>query len=243
MIAETFKIQTDVFEGPLDVLLDLIEKRKLLINDVALAKVADDFITHINTLSSMPIAETAEFILVASTLVLIKSKSLLPSLELSEQEAGDIASLENRLRLYQRMKVLSEHVRVRFGQTVMFPLNPMATTPVFSPDQTLTVARVASLMKEVVARLPSAKLLPKAIVKKVISLEEMTRKLAERITKTLRMGFREFAGVGKMEKVHVIVSFLALLELVKQGMVQAHQSQDLEDINIENSRISLPSYQ
>jgi chromatin segregation and condensation protein Rec8/ScpA/Scc1 (kleisin family) len=57
------------------------------------------------------------------------------------------------------------------------------------------------------------------------------------------MGFREFAGVGKMEKVHVIVSFLALLELVKQGMVQAHQSQDLEDINIENSRISLPSYQ
>src|SRR4051812_22931017 len=73
---EHFKIKTEVFEGPLDLLLTLIEKRKLFINDISLSKVADDFITYVQRIGSLPIAESAQFILIASTLLLIKSKSL-----------------------------------------------------------------------------------------------------------------------------------------------------------------------
>ncbi len=73
----TFTIKTDKFQGPLDVLLDLIEKRKLHINEISLAKIADDYVSHVNNLGQFPIAESAQFILIASTLLLIKSKSLL----------------------------------------------------------------------------------------------------------------------------------------------------------------------
>ena len=82
----SFKVKTSSFEGPLDLLLDLIEKRKLFINDVSLAKVTDDFIAHIKQFDDLPMAESAHFILIASTLLLIKSKSLLQELNLTEEE-------------------------------------------------------------------------------------------------------------------------------------------------------------
>ena len=74
----SFIVKQQHFEGPLDLLLSLIEKRKLFINDIALAKVTDDFISHIQSLNQFPMADSANFILIASTLLLIKSKSLLP---------------------------------------------------------------------------------------------------------------------------------------------------------------------
>ncbi len=69
-----FTVKQQHFEGPLDVLLNLIEKRKLFINDISLAKVADDYLAYIKSLENFPIADSANFILIASTLVLIKSK-------------------------------------------------------------------------------------------------------------------------------------------------------------------------
>src|SRR3989344_4683582 len=110
----SFTIKQQHFEGPLDVLLDLIEKRKFFINDISLAKVADDYLAYIKALEKFPLADSANFVLVASTLVLIKSKSLLPNLELTTEEQGDIADLERRLVLYRRMKELSLGVKERF---------------------------------------------------------------------------------------------------------------------------------
>ena len=69
-----FKIKTDVFEGPLELLLSLVEKRKLFINEISLAKIADDYIQHLEHHNAIPMEDSANFILVASTLVLIKSK-------------------------------------------------------------------------------------------------------------------------------------------------------------------------
>src|SRR3989338_4435492 len=94
-------VKTEVFEGPLDLLLELIEKRKLLISDVSLAQVCDEYIAQINAMHEMPVGETAEFVSLAATLLLIKSHSLLPTLELSPDETGDIKELEYRLGLYQ----------------------------------------------------------------------------------------------------------------------------------------------
>ncbi len=81
-----YKVKTHVFEGPLDLLLDLVEKRKLFVNDVSLAEVTDDFIKYIETHEEFPIGESAEFIVIASTLMLVKSRSLLPMLALTEDE-------------------------------------------------------------------------------------------------------------------------------------------------------------
>src|SRR3989344_1126361 len=105
-----YHIKTEAFQGPLDLLLQLIEKRKLHINDISLAHITDDYLAHIAGLETFPLKEAAHFILVASTLVLIKSRSLLPSLSLTDEEEGDIKDLERRLKEYKRIKELSLHI-------------------------------------------------------------------------------------------------------------------------------------
>lgn len=237
-----YKVQTSVFEGPLELLLDLIEKRKLFISDVSLAKVADDYISHVRNLQDFPVADSAQFILVASTLLLIKSKSLLPSLALTEDEQGNIEDLEKRLKLYKRMKELSMHVKARMGQNMLFERGDRKVEPVFSPDESMTVPNILEGIRRVLTSLPKKEFLPKALVQKVISLEEMIGNLTTRITSSLKMSFKEFSGAGKVERVNVIVGFLAMLELVKQGIITVVQERHFEDITMETENVGVPKY-
>ena len=94
-----YRVKLSQFEGPLAALLDLIEKRKLSINEISLAKVTDQYVEYLKSLEGFPMEEVAGFIAVASTLLLIKSSSLIPSLELSEEETGEIKDLECCLKL------------------------------------------------------------------------------------------------------------------------------------------------
>jgi segregation and condensation protein A len=107
-VSSALTVKTQVYEGPLDLLLELIEKRKLLINDISLAAVAEEYIGKIKSLAELPVAETAEFVALASTLLLIKSRSLLPTLELSGEEERDIKELQYRLEVY---KIIKESAR------------------------------------------------------------------------------------------------------------------------------------
>jgi segregation and condensation protein A len=237
-----FKIKTTVFEGPLEVLLNLIEKRKLLINDISLAQITDDFIAYTQRYSEFPTAQSADFILVASTLLLIKSKSLLPSLALTSEEQADIQDLETRLKIYKRIKELSVHVKALFGARIIFErAERRDITPVFSPEDTITLSGVLESLKRVIASLPKKEFLPKAIVRKVISLEEMIGNLADRIQSSLRMSFRQFSGDAK-DKVTIIVGFLAMLELVKQGAISVNQDARFGDIDMETSQVGVPNY-
>lgn len=237
-----FKVKTAVFEGPLDLLLTLIEKRKLLINEIALARVADDFLAYAKNCGEFPIAEGAHFVLTASTLVLIKSKSLLPSLELSEEEQGSIEDLKRRLALLKRMRELTGHLRSSFGKQIIFPPDDRPMTIVFSPDPTMTLDNILLAMRELINHFPKKELLPKAVVAKIITLEEMIDSLTERVKKSLKLRFREFARLGKDDKINVIVSFLAMLELVKQGIITVTQNRHFEDIVIETEKVGVPSY-
>jgi segregation and condensation protein A len=239
-----FKIKTEIFEGPLELLLNLIEKRKLFINDIALSKVTDDFIVYVKNFENFPIADSADFILIASTLLLIKSKSLLPTLDLTEEEQTSIEDLETRLKIYARMKELSVHVRERFGKNELFAKeNNKIEVKVFSPHAKMTLPNLVSAMMDVIKNFPKKEILPKAIVRKVISLEEMIGNLTKRISSNLRMSFREFANVNKEEKVNVIISFLAMLELVKQGVINVMQEQKFDDIKMETAAdVNVPKY-
>lgn len=238
----TFIVQQQHYEGPLDVLLTLIEKRKLFINDIALAKVADDYLAYIKTLEKFPIADSANFVLIASTLVLIKSKSLLPNLELTSEEQGDIADLERRLKIYQKIKDLSVEIRARFGKQISFSPEPRKVEPIFSPDKSMTISAIALAVKDVLKNLPKKEFLPKVVVEKVMSLEDMITHLTKRVTDSLKMSFKEFSGKDKANKVHVIVSFLAMLELVKQGIISVTQDNHTDDILMETEGLSTPNY-
>lgn len=239
----SYSVKTHIYEGPLDTLLSLIEKRKLFINDISLAQVADDYIAYVKGLENFPIADSAHFILIASTLVLIKSKSLLPTLSLSQEEEQSIDDLENRLKEYQKYKELSRHLRERFGINVEYLRLPgKEKIVVFTPDKNTSVQRIFETVKSVISSIPKKEFVPKAIIQKVISLEETIENLTKRITENMRMSFKDFAGVGKVEKVNVIVSFLAMLELVKQGIIQVRQDRDFHDIEMQSDTVGIPRY-
>lgn len=237
-----YKVKTPVFEGPLELLLNLIEKRKLLINEISLAEVADDFVAYAKGLEKFPVAESANFILVASTLVLIKSRSLLPALELTEEEEGGVVELERRLKIYQQTRQLSCQVGVLFGKNPIFLPTPPERTPTFSPDGRLTIAFVAELIREILKNLPKPEKLARAVVEKMISLEETIEHLTQRVNACLKMSFREFAKIGKEKKTNVIVGFLAMLELVKQGVIAVTQNENFGDIEMETENLGVPKY-
>ena len=247
----SISVKTPVYEGPLDLLLELIEKRKLLINDISLAAVTDEYIVRVNATSQMPVEETAEFIALAATLLLIKSRSLLPSLALSEEESHDIRELEYRLAVYQLLKDAAKELAAVFHHTSslyegVFP-DP---EPIFIPDTSVSLSSLRSGAQVLIEGFPTTLILPKVAVKKILSIEEMIERLAARVSSALRFSFKEFSGHGqhhntrgKEARPEIIVSFLALLELIKQGIVRATQGQTFGDIVLESETISTPSYE
>lgn len=236
METESYTIKTSIFEGPFSLLLHLVEKRKLFINDLSLVEVTEDYLKYFNNLDKLNPEEASSFLIVASTLLLIKSKSLLPNLNLTDEEKGDIQNLEERLKLYKLFQKLSFNIKNNFGKKIIFaPLEKKSSVLVFLPDNQITKEKIMVYAQNVLHAMPKKVFLPEVEVKKVISVEEMLNKLVDRIQNTIKMSFNEFAPKGKTreEKLVVIITFLAMLELVRQGVIHAIQEVDRGDILLE----------
>lgn len=244
MEGDSYKVKQESFEGPLDLLLNLIEKRKLLINDIALAQITDDYITYLEGQGEFPIKDTAEFVLIASTLLLIKSRSLLPGIQLSKDEEDDIHDLEDRLKLLEEARRLGVHIQERFADKILFFKTPSKlSVPVFTPDKHTNSSKLYESIKRVLEMLPVKEITPRAIVRKVVSLEEVVENLIGRVKNNLKLSFNDYSKRGgRAEKVEVIVTFLAMLELVKRGMIQVSQQNNFSDIEMETEVVGTPRY-
>ncbi len=258
----SFTIKTEVFEGPLDLLLTLIEKRKLFISDISIAKVTDEYIEHVNRLAEYSLGDRTQFIYIASTLLLIKAKSLLPNLEFTEEEQTDMALLERRLQELAVMRKASHEVQKQFGSCMIFQRGDFKLDMrVFAPSKDATIQNVTDAIQRVLGALPKKVERPKILVEKTISLEDTIMKLTERIKNAVRMSFTEFsgrakggragsngsgghggAGLDRGQRVEVIVSFLAMLELVKRGVLEAKQEGLFDEIHMESQDIGVPRY-
>lgn len=236
-----FSVRTPAYEGPLELLLDLIEQRKLLVNDISLAAVTDDYVQHVKSQASFPMEAVANFIQIAATLLLIKSKSLIPDLTLTEEEQEDIQDLEERLKRYEQIREAARTLSRLFGRRVMLSRGERAPEPMFAPSKDLSTEALAQALNEMLAAIEKKEKLPEVRVRPMITIEEMMGKLAERVQSAMTLSFKEFAG-GVKEKVEVIVSFLALLELVKQGAIDASQHEAFADIRLTNTQASVPKY-
>lgn len=242
-VLEQYKIKQGAFEGPLELLLSLIEARKLFVNEISLAEVTNDYISYIKSLSNIPnnkhIANVSYFILIAATLILIKSKSLLPNLSLTEDETEKIVDLESRLKLYKIIKDASIEVGNTFGTKIIFmPNDRIWSDPIFSPDPQITTNNISTSILEVISNIPKKEeKLPEVEVKKIINIDEVINSLTDRIQGAMNVSFKEFiktSGATNQEeaKVHVIISFLAMLELVREGIIDVIQNSSFEDITI-----------
>lgn len=237
----SYKVKAGEFEGPLEVLLGLIEKRKLFINEISLAEITDDYIRYIQNISNKKIEHYASFIAVAATLILIKSRSLLPNLTLTVEEEAQVDDLEARLRLYKIIQDVGQEIQKKYGKQIIFQKFPKKNEArVFSPDKQITKELMRELGLAVISAIPEPRKekLREVEIVKVKSLKEMIDDLTDRVMKSFeKTNFNDlwkgqnFAS-KKEEKVTVIVSFLAVLELVRSGIMEAFQD-DSGEINIE----------
>ena len=237
-----FSFKSNVFEGPLELLIELVEKRKLLINDISLAEVTDEYIRQVSDMQEKSLPHTALFLQLAATLLLIKSKSLLPVLELTKEEEATIDDLEGRLRIYQIYRDAGASLSSIFGENVLYaPKFVTPKDPLFLPDQWCTLPALHDALRDVIANLPKKEVKPKVQVKQTISLEDMMISLQKRIETQLKTKFSDLRAEAGEHKT-VIVGFLAILELVKQGNVLVTQLGRFDDIEIELEQRSTPRY-
>lgn len=236
-----FHIKTEAYEGPFELILELIEKSKLSINELSLATVTDDYIQHVRGHGTFPMEDAAEFIGVAATLLLIKSKSLIPELELTSDEEEDMDDLKKRLKEYERVREMMKELSRIFGKRVMVSAGERAPEVMFSPSRDYTLEKLEGALRDALAALEKEEQLPEARVRPMITIEEVMDTLLARVQKAMTMSFKEFSA-GSGDKVEMIVSFLALLELVKEGAVGAEQQGSFADITITNTSAGVPHY-
>lgn len=232
-----YSVKTSAFEGPFDVLLDLIERRKLFINDISLSQVTDDFLSYVRQMEKAEPSVLSSFIVVAATLILIKSRSLLPNFTLTKEEQQEAGDLEKRLTLYRMFVELGDVLRKRYGKHIAFEKNIVTDKePIFVPSDLISVASMHSAVRNVLMSIPKFEKLPEIEVKKVMSIEEMLVRLTDRMESAMKSSFKQFVGVEKPvtkeEKVLVIVGFLAMLELVRQGIMDVLQGDMFGDIEM-----------
>lgn len=217
----------------MELLLDLIEREKLSISEISLAKVADDYIAHVKSLGRIDPEELAEFLVVAAQLMLIKSRSLLPNLKLTEEDEVSIEELEKRLEEYKKIREFAKELkRMESGHKFIWTREAyQGMDPVFYPPPQFEAGLLQKAFTAFLEALPKIEKLAEDKIRKIISLEEKIRHIKNFLSQTLEHAFSDITR-GAKEKIEVIVSFLAILELAKQKFVDLKQDKLFEDIKI-----------
>jgi segregation and condensation protein A len=241
-MTNTFSVEAGEFKGPLESLLDLIESRKLSISDVSLAEVSDAYLAYVESLPKLPLAETSQFVLVASTLLLIKSRSLLPTLDLTENERESVEELERRLARLKSVREAAKILRNDWGtRSLIFALRAPVSVPVFSPQEA-SVSTIHAAAAKLINLLPKPEKMTQASVAPVLALEDVISQLKVRLSRAVKTSWNDLTR--NASKHDSIVHFLAVLELVRSGSASVTQDRLFSDIFIESDSVGtgLPRY-
>jgi segregation and condensation protein A len=235
-----FTVKLDRFEGPYTKLLDLIEEKKLSITEISLVSVADDYIAYIKTLDQKNLVDISQFIVVASTLMLMKAKSLLPGVVYTEEEEKQVYDLEKKLELYALLTGACGRIRNIHLKQRLFSRERIAYRggPVFVPDARVTKEMLQSIAQLTLASFVTPKQLVKVAVETALRIENVIESLLTRVRTMQSVSLQSLADGAKTieeRKKLLIVNFIALLELVRSGAIQAHQSAEGGDISLMNA--------
>ncbi len=244
-----FQVTTGEFSGPMDKLLELIEAKKLDITQVSLAEVTGDFIAYVESLKDRTIVPSdaadgtdgaqntdtrilAEFLVVASQLILIKSKMLVPDAPISEEEQETMVDLERRLKLYRELKPLFLLLKTTWASSPqLFSRQAYAAvTPMFYPAPNMTPTALVDAMAHLVSSLGSLATEKETIEHQIISLEE---KITELLTVITERAQKFSDVVSQKSRQESVVLFLALLHLLRDHRLSAQQDGLFNDIAIQ----------
>jgi segregation and condensation protein A len=233
---EGYRVNTAVYEGPLDLLLQLIERAELDITSLALAQVTDQYLVHMRAMQEQNAVEVSGFLVIAARLLQIKSAALLPRpvIQAVEEEEDPAEALARQLLTYKRFKELSVVLAKRDEAGLHTYLRVGPPTVKFEAKldlNSLTIAELAQVAREIFLSKPDLPALGR-----VVSMPRVTiREKIHMILDSLRIfGVTTFASFLKRhnDRLETVVTFLAMLELIKRHVVEANQPDLFGDIQV-----------
>jgi len=233
-VAPSFSVDTLVYEGPLDLLVQLIDRAELEITAIAIAQVTDQFLKHIRSLAAIPAEEVSAFLVMAARLVQIKSEALLP--RPPQREAGEedpAEDLARQLIEYKRYKEIATLLNQQqaSGRRTYLRLAP---PPKIEGQLDLAGIGVRELWfaaLEVFSRAPDQEPLESVVSRPKVTIRQKIRNIVRRIREFGRTRFTDILGDNRT-KIDIVVSFLAMLELIKRERVAATQAELFGEIEI-----------
>jgi segregation and condensation protein A len=234
------KVQLDVFEGPLDLLLYLVKKEEVSIYEVNLTKIASQFIAYIDVMRQLDLEVAGEFLVMAATLMYIKSRELLPvdqQAQVEEEDDGDDPRWEliRRLVEYKKFKDAAAHLQEKEAlQESVFPRMPgklefAAEGPAPKPDVSLfdLVNAVSSILRRISEREASTR----DVFEDKWTVSEKIDHLLKLVRGRPRLRFSELFAEST-SRLEVVVTFLAVLELIRLKVLTASQPEPFSEIEI-----------
>lgn len=228
---------TEKFQGPLGLLLQLIEKEELDITEINLAKIADQYVEHLQQATDIDPEEMADFLVLAAKLMFIKSRALLPYLS-SQEDESEINDLKDQLRMYQEFVKASEKILEIIDQKNFLYVPDWSKNkkrlnlPDFLPPRSLRAGDLQAEMIKIIKRLESAETkLPEASLESKVSIEDIIGAVRLALKKQIKFSFNSLISRAR-NKTEVIVSFLAILELAKQQELLFEQIELFSEIHL-----------
>ena len=230
----TYTIQLPVYEGPLDLLLELIERAELDITKVALASVTDQYIAYLHQAPELELSDLASFLVIAAKLLQIKSEALLPQAPARETDEEDLGeALARQLIAYKIYKEVAGHLGEREAAGLRSYLR-LAPPPKIEPQldlSGLTADDLYRAMAEVLASKPSGPSLDSVVAAPKVRIRDQIRLIIEIMRKAGRASFQRLLKKSR-SRLEIVVSFLAVLELIKLRRITARQDEPFGDIEL-----------
>ena len=230
-----YNVHTPVYDGPLDLLLNLIEHAELDITSVSLAMVTDQYLVYINSLAQINVDEISAFLVIAAKLLQIKSEALLPRPPAREAGEEDTAqSLVDQLRLYKRFKEIGVwmYARQQANLRNYLRIAPPPKVEAKLDLSNLTLEKLIAAAEVAFAKETAKRPLGDVIAPPRITIREKIDLIAKLMKEVEHSTFQTLLTEGA-SRLEIVVTFLAMLELVKRYRIHAHQEGLFGDIEID----------
>lgn len=224
------KFNLENFNGPLDLLISLIEEEKMSINEIALSKITEQYLEYLDKIEEVMPDELADFLVIAARLILMKSKTLLPQLMPEEDDGQDLAA---QLKLYKLFLDASKKVnQIWLAEKHSTPrIEPPKFTAGATPPVNLTISEIKKSILHLLRKLKPPKPIPETMIDKTVSMKERIDSIGRFLANAKKTNFFNLIS-DKGNKTDVIISFLALLELFKRKALTLEQGGSFGDIII-----------
>ncbi len=244
-MAAAYKVKLDIFEGPLDLLLYLIKKSEIDIHNIPIAQITEQYLAYLELMEVLDLNVAGEFLVMAATLMQIKSQMLLPpdAVSVEEEEEDPREALVRQLLEYQRFKEAAAQLgELATRQQTFFRRPSDGLVPALvDSDEPFFEASLFDLLtafSKIVKEIPKESFYQ--VIKDTFTIEDKVRFLAELLQQHPQVTFQELFGPGR-SKLELVATFLALLELIRQRAVQARQNGIFGEIVFRKREIPPPA--